>query len=101
MRERQSGSKALEEGLLGMGNRHWMEIECFHRLGAPESKRLKDAPPNLWEASRYRLIGRFPASRPPDRLFPFAKSLIFHVTTQSHEGVGGGIFIDTNHSMRY
>ncbi len=40
--------KLWNVGLLGRGNRHWMEIECFHRLGAPESKRLRDVAPNLF-----------------------------------------------------
>jgi hypothetical protein len=31
-----------------MVDRRWMEIECFHMLGGPESKRLKDAAPNLF-----------------------------------------------------
>ncbi len=40
--------KLWNAGLLGTVNRRWMEIECFHMIGGPESKRLKDATPNLF-----------------------------------------------------
>jgi hypothetical protein len=52
-----------------------MEIECFHMLGGPESKRLKDAAPNLFH---------------PTAFPPFPKGRIFHVTTQSRWGWGWG-----------
>jgi hypothetical protein len=70
--------KLWNAGLLGIVDRRWMEIECFHMLGGPESKRLKDAAPNLFH----------PTASPP-----FPKGRIFHVTTQSllraREGWGG------------
>jgi len=47
-RERQSGSKALERGLLGMGKHRWLKIVCLHMVGGPESKRLKVAALNLF-----------------------------------------------------
>jgi hypothetical protein len=58
-----------------MGNRPLYQIECLHTLGTPESERLKVTALNLWEASRYPLTGRFPASRPksPTASPPFQK----------------------------
>jgi hypothetical protein len=90
--ERQSGSKALERGLLGMGNHRWLKIECLHRVGDPESKRLKVATLNLWEASRYPFDRPLPGKPPnsPDRLSPFPRSRTFHIATQSLEGGGEG-----------
>jgi len=40
--------KALERGLLGMGNRRWFKMESFPRVGNSESKRLKVAALNLF-----------------------------------------------------
>jgi hypothetical protein len=40
--------KLWNAGLLGMGDRCWMKIECFHMVGAPECKRLKVAAPKLF-----------------------------------------------------
>jgi len=47
-------------------------------LGTPESERLKVTALNLWEAARFPLIGRFPASRPTSpTASPLFKKLIF------------------------
>ncbi len=35
--------KLSNAGLLGMGKHRWLEIECLHMVGDPESKRLKVA----------------------------------------------------------
>ncbi len=61
-----------------MGNHRWLKIECLHRVGDPESKRLKVAALNLWEASRLSFDRPLPGKPPniPDRLSPFAKSRI-------------------------
>jgi hypothetical protein len=73
-----------------MGDQRLYRIEGFHTPGASESGRLKVTALNLWEASRYPLTSRFPASRPPDRLSPFPKSRFFHMMTQTLEGEGRG-----------
>src|SRR3972149_1565103 len=41
------GPKLLNAGLFGMGKARWVKIECLHRVGGPESKRLKVAALNL------------------------------------------------------
>ena len=48
MEERQSGSKALDAGLLDMGNDRLYKIEYLHMLGTPESERLKVTVLNLF-----------------------------------------------------
>jgi hypothetical protein len=62
-----------------MGNRRWLKIECLPTVNDPESKRLKVAALNLWEASRLSFDRPLPGKPPniPDRLSPFPKSLIF------------------------
>jgi hypothetical protein len=62
-------------GLLGIVDRRWLEIECFHMLGGPGPERLKDAAPNLFH----------PTASPP-----FPKGRIFHVTTQTLKGGDDG-----------
>jgi hypothetical protein len=47
-----------------MGNRRLYKIEFIAAFGTPNSEQLKVTALNLWEASRYPLTGRFPASRP-------------------------------------
>ena len=56
-----------------MGNRRWLKIECLHMVGDPESKRLKVAALNLWEAPHLSLDRQLPGkpSNIPDRLSPF------------------------------
>jgi hypothetical protein len=50
---------------------------------------LKVTALNLWEASHYPLTSRFPASRPPDGLSPFAANR-FYIATQSRGEEGWG-----------
>jgi hypothetical protein len=56
--KRQSGSKVLERGLLGMGDRRWKKIQCFHILGGSESKRLEVAALNLFPPAASSLFGK-------------------------------------------
>ena len=41
-----------------MGNERWFEIECFHRIADPESKRLKVAALNLFHPTASPLFLR-------------------------------------------
>ena len=78
-----------------MGRHRWLKIECLNIVGDPESKQLKVAALNLWEASRLPFDRPLPGKPPniPGRLSPFPKSrfYIFRHSLQWGEGGGEGV----------
>jgi hypothetical protein len=60
-------------------------------VGGPRSKWLKVAALNLWEASRYFLTGRFPASRPTSQAAsPLLPKAAFSYCDTALKGKGQG-----------
>jgi hypothetical protein len=82
--------KLWNAGLLGMADRCWMETECFHVLGGPESKRLKDAAPNLWEASPLSFDRPLPGKPPTRPPLSFSEKPYFLCCDTASEGRGTG-----------
>ncbi len=74
-----------------MGIHRLYEMKYFCTFGTlKEYECLKATALNLWEAPPFPLIGRFPASRPPDRLSLSKMSISHFMTVSLGRGMGSG-----------